>query len=221
MRRLAAPVLAALLSSAAAARTVRAQSSSDADLRLRAGDAIRVEVLESRSHLSVPLDKVEPSATPTDEYGVDVSGVALVPIAGSVRVAGRPFGEVRAEIEAAFAAEFAGAVVRVTPLIRVAVLGEVRAPGLLSVDPTMSFADVLAAAGGLTELANTEDVRLIRSDREELRTDARHVADLSLPLRSGDRILVGRRSWLSTNVGFVLGAGASVVAAVLTALIVR
>jgi len=221
MRRFAASILVALAAWAAVPPVLRAQSSSDADLRLRAGDAIRVEVLESRSHLAPPRDGVVPSATQPDEYGVDVSGVALVPIAGNVRVAGRPFAEVRAEIEAAFAAEFAGAVVRVTPLIRVAVLGEVRAPGLLSVDPTMSFADVLAAAGGLTELANTKDVRLIRGDGEEMRTDAGRVADLSLPLRSGDRILVGRRSWLSTNVGFVLGAGASVVAAVLTALIVR
>ena len=49
----------------------------------------------------------------------------------------------------------------------------------------------------------------------------RELAALTVPLRSGDRIVVGGRSWLSENLPFVMGAGASVMAAVLTAVIVR
>ena len=100
-------------------------------------------------------------------------------------------------------------------------LGEVRAPGLLPVDPTMTLADVVAAAGGLTPSANRRDIRLWRQDETVLLAVEGELVGLRIPLRSGDRIVIGRRSWASENLPFVLGAGASVVAAVLTALIVR
>ena len=41
------------------------------------------------------------------------------------------------------------------------------------------------------------------------------------PLRSGDRVFVGRRSFVSRNGPLMMGAGASILAAVLTSLILR
>jgi polysaccharide export outer membrane protein len=155
------------------------------------------------------------------DYTVDADGLALLPLLGLVRVADRPFAEVRREIERAFAEEYVDATVRVTPLVRIALLGEVRTPGLLPVDPTMTLADVVAAAGGLTPSANRKDVRLVRDDETLLVTAEGEMVGLRVPLRSGDRIVVGRRSWASENLPFVLGAGAWVVGAVLPALIVR
>ena len=210
-------------------------SGGDGTLLLRPGDAVRLEVFSSLSR-SAPtlLSDVSPaaalglSATPRgdegqarNEFSLDAQGRVLLPIVGMVQVSGRPFQEAREEVVRAFDKEFTNAVLRVTPLMRIAVLGEVRQPGLLPVDPTMTFADVLAAAGGLTDLANRKDVRLIRADGTLLLSDARDIVSVRTPLRPGDRIVVGHRSWVSANLPFVLGAGASVVASVLTALIIR
>jgi polysaccharide export outer membrane protein len=227
-RAVAVSLLLALAGPAPAQES--AESAADADVRLAPGDAVRLEVFESLSVGTRSTDVPVPSSLrPAPEtlggapleFPVDASGWVLLPVAGRVRVAGRPFEEVRVEVERAYAAEFTDAAIRLTPLIRVAVLGEVRTPGLLPVDPTMTFADVLAAAGGLTDLANRKDVRLVRSDGTLVLSDASEIVLVDVPLRSGDRIVVGHRSWLSANLPFVVGAGASVVASILTALIVR
>ena len=230
MRPPATSVVALLLALVQAGAVHAQTAAADEDVRLAAGDAVRLEVFESLTQGTRPIETPRVSSlrpTPEtlggtpQEFPVDASGWVLLPVAGMVRVAGRPFGEVRREVERAYAAEFMQAAIRVTPLIRVAVLGEVRTPGLLPVDPTMTFADVLAAAGGLTDLADRKDVRLVRSDGTLVLSDASDIVDVHVPLRSGDRIVVGHRSWLSANLPFVVGAGASVVASILTALIVR
>jgi len=208
----------ALLLLAVAASGVAGQTSAGQEtLLLGPGDLVRVEAFLTRSG-PAPADPVAEGA---GDYVVDAQGFALLPLVGLLRVAGRPFGEVRAAVEAAYARDFVDARVRVTPLIRIALLGEVRVPGLLPVDPTMTLADVVAAAGGLNPTANRRDIRLVRGDETVVVAEERTLAALDVPLASGDRIVVGRRSWMSENLPFVMGAGASVVAAVLTALIVR
>jgi polysaccharide export outer membrane protein len=181
---------------------------------------VRVEAFVGRSVVSV-VDSLGPVAPGAGEYMVDDRGFALVPLVGLLEVAGRPFSEVRRAIEEAYAREFVDSRVRVTPLLRIALLGEVRVPGLLPVDPTMTLADVVAAAGGLNPSADRGDIRLVRGEETVIVATERELAALAVPLHSGDRIVVGRRSWISENLPFVLGAGASVVAAVLTSVIVR
>jgi polysaccharide export outer membrane protein len=186
-------------------------------MELGPGDLVRVEAFLARS----ASDSMGTGSPGAGQYMVDDRGFALLPLVGMLRVAGRPFREVREAIEEAYAREFLDARVRVTPLVRIALLGEVRLPGLLSVDPTMTLADVVAAAGGLNVSANRRDIRLVRGEVAVVITEERGLAALTVPLRSGDRIVVGRRSWLSENLPFVLGAGASVLTGVLTAVIVR
>jgi protein involved in polysaccharide export with SLBB domain len=224
MRTCPIGILGAALLLVGVAEPCRAQTPRDDDqVRLQPGDAVRLEVFPSLTR-SVPVS-AEPTAGTTVgqalDFAVDAEGRVLLPVVGMVQVVGRPFSEVRREVERAYAAEYTDAAVRLTPLLRIAVLGEVRQPGLLPVDPTMTFADVLAAAGGLTDVANRKDIRLVRADGTLVLSDAKDVVGVAVPLRSGDRIVVGHRSWLSANLPFVLGAGASVVASLLTALIVR
>ena len=107
---------------------------------------------------------------------------------------------------------------RTLPLARVSVLGEVRTPGLFWIDPTMLLADVLAGSGGLTEAARVDDVRVQRAG-SIIVLSADHTEPV--PLRSGDRVFVGRRSFVSRNGPLMMGAGVSILAAVLTALILR
>jgi protein involved in polysaccharide export with SLBB domain len=85
----------------------------------------------------------------------------------------------------------------------------------------MTLSDVLAAAGGLTDLANADDIRLVRRGETLTVTSSEDVVEVRVPLASGDRIVVGRRSWASRNEPFLIGALTSVLASVLTALLVR
>jgi polysaccharide export outer membrane protein len=78
-------------------------------------------------------------------------------------------------------------------LLHIFVFGEVRLPNGLTVPPGTTVSQAIALAGGPTEQAKLEDVRLVRGDRM-------YAMDLSKPeqsmgrttIRSGDQILVGR-----------------------------
>lgn len=179
-----------------------------AALRLEAGDGIRLAVAD------------EPDLA--GEYPVGSDGAALLPLIGVVRVAGRDFGDVEREIRTRLGRELAeGIEVQVVPVYRLAVLGEVRAPGLFQVDPTMGLADVLAMAGGFTPLADRDAIQLVRQGRTILETSQDSLVGRTPPLRPGDRVVVGRKGWLRENLGVVIGAVGSLTVAVVTGLIVR
>lgn len=180
---------------------------SRSSLRLRPGDAILLEL------------KDEPELG--GQYTVGEDGAVLLPLVGLIRVADRPLEDVRAEIIAAYEVELRDPVIRVTPLIRIAVLGEVQRPGLFPVDPTHTIGDVIAAAGGLTSEADRENIVIVRGRESIVMSLDPDAARLQLALESGDQILVGRQSWLRQNATVFVGALASVVAAALTALILR
>ena len=176
-------------------------------IRLRPGDAVRLEVRD------------EP--TLTAEYPVDVDGVVLLPLVGIVPVAGRSFPDVQRDVLEAFRRELANPVIRLTPVLRIAVLGEVMRPGLLPVDPTLTLADILASAGGLSPQANRRDISLIRDGQRIVTTTAEEVALLRTAVLSGDQIFVGRRNWVQENLPILVGGGVSLVATLITALVLR
>ncbi|HZD04658.1 MAG TPA: polysaccharide biosynthesis/export family protein [Longimicrobiales bacterium] len=177
-------------------------------LRLGAGDGIRLAIAD------------EPDLS--DEYPVGSDGSALLPLMGSVQVAGRDFAEVELEVRTRLGRELAeGIEVQVVPVYRLAVLGEVRTPGLFQVDPTVGLADVLAMAGGFTPLADQDAIRLVREGRTVLETSQDSLISQRPVLRPGDRVIVGRKGWFRENLGVVIGAVGSLTVAVVTGLIVR
>lgn len=194
---LLAPPLAAQLSGGPAA----------APLRLRPGDAVRLQVRD------------EPGLS--GQYIVDGDGAALLPLVGLVRVAGRDFDDVRREVVEAYGRELARPEVRLTPVLRIAVLGEVQRPGLVPVDPTYGLAEVIASAGGLTPAAARDRITLVRDGRAVLTTDVESLPSVQAALLSGDQIVVGRRGWISENLPVFIGAGTSVMVALVTALLLR
>lgn len=228
MRMFSSSAVTVLLALAGVSPLV-AQVAAEAVWQLRPGDAVRVQIGDEQSLIGpLPTSRerltiLQPEQLQTSGrlFTVTEEGVALFPLIGAVRVAGRPFTEVRREIEEAYQAKLVGTAVLVTPVVRIAVLGEVRQPGLLPVDPTFTVADVLAAAGGITPLGNPSRITL-SGDRGSIRfslTDNGEV--LAQPLRPGDQIVVPRRGWVRENLNVLIGAGASVLAAAVTTLLLQ
>ena len=176
-------------------------------LVLRPGDALRVQVQEE--------------ATWSGNFEILEDGTVLLRPLGLVQVAGRPFAEVKDELLRAYQRELVNAAVTITPLVRIAVLGEVQKPGVLPVDPTLNLADVVAMAGGVTALGDPKKIRVVRDGRAiAARLDPKS-ATRTLALRSGDQIFVGRRNWLSQNTPILLGALSSITVAVVASILVR
>lgn len=177
------------------------------EIVLRPGDAVRLAV------------KDEPSLT--GEFPVTESGQTLLPEIGLVVVAGRPFDQVEREVRAAYGRVLVGAELMLVPVARIAVLGEVRKPGLFPVDPSLTLADVLASAGGVTPIGDPNKIALVRDGRTTKLRIAPDERALTGHLRSGDELVIGQYGWIRQNMPVLVGAGASVVAAAVTSLILR
>ena len=84
-------------------------------------------------------------------------------------------------------------------LRRVAVNGEVSKPNVYYVDVATTLRDVIARAGGITEIGDESRVSIVRRGVRIAAPAWREDYSLASDLHSGDEIVVGRRSWLSRN----------------------
>ena len=89
-------------------------------------------------------------------------GIISIPLAGSVRVSGRTVDEVRADIAHALSAYIKSPDVTVTIVeyrkVRIVVVGEVAHPGIYEAPKGAGAVAAIAAAGGLTELADADSI---------------------------------------------------------------
>lgn len=166
---------------------------------LQPGDAVRLDVFRE--------------AEISREYQLDEHGIAVFPLIGEKNLLGFAADSLRTTLVVAYSKFLRDPSIQVTILRRINILGEVRRPGLYPVDTTMSLADALALAGGLSASGNAKDIRLIRGDQTLQRGLGQAALIGSSPIHSGDQIVVGQRSWLSRNTG----VAATLFAAVLTA----
>jgi polysaccharide export outer membrane protein len=98
--------------------------------------------------------------------------------------------------------------VTIIPRFRIAVLGEVRTPGLYTVDPTLSVLDVVALAGGSTPVGNLGKIKVFRGggetrvsfEEESLR--GRSLQEIGI--RSGDQVIVPRSFFTRNDLSFLL-----------------
>jgi protein involved in polysaccharide export with SLBB domain len=152
------------------------------------------------------------------EFLVDPDGMVTLPLLGQREVTDVPIAVLRDSLVAQYRVHLRNPSISITPLRRVYVLGEVNRPGLLSLDPTVSLAGVIALAGGANANGDLRRITVIRSGetvRENV-TATRMLAQLDV--RSGDQILVGRRSWFDRNSTFLVSAVLSVTSIVITLL---
>jgi protein involved in polysaccharide export with SLBB domain len=119
---------------------------------LRPGDALKIAVWREKEL--------------NGEYLIDARGIVQIPGLGNIVVAGMTPMEVKERLnEQLVRRGIVSPEISVQPVIRVSVLGEVRSPGLLSVEPGTNLIHLITLAGGPTERANMRAVRVIRAGR--------------------------------------------------------
>jgi polysaccharide export outer membrane protein len=199
-----AGVLALVCPSIVAAQEAPAKPGRGTSPVLQAGDLVRLKIWR------------EPDLS--GDYRVDERGVAIFPKIGPLELSQLPTDSLKFLLVSSYAHYLQNPSIEVTFLRRVNVLGEVRTPGLYDVDPTMSVADVLAMAGGVTPDGNSKKIELLRRGERNSVQLSPHSRLTDSPLRSGDQLRVPQRSWLARN-GGVVAAGITAVAIITTAVI--
>ena len=174
---------------------------------LRPGDAVRITVY---GHQEL-----------TGEFPVTGDGYIAHPIYRTVRVVGVPQDEIERRVQEILYDFDAQPRFVVEPLVQVVVGGEVRQPNLYALSPEMTVSQAVGLAGGVTDRARLDRVRLIR-DGVEHRLDltAPDAAIREMNVQSGDQIIVDRRVSIFREYIAPAGSIASAIVSVI-ALIVR
>lgn len=162
---------------------------------LRPGDAVLLKVWREKEM--------------SDTLRVDEDGRLTLPLLGTRDVGGVPADSLRRRLIADYREYLDTPAIELRVLRRISVLGEVQRPGLYPVDPSYTLTDALALAGGPTPQADRSDVRLLRDGEVVRKSLDRHRTIAYTPIRSGDQIMVGRRSWFSRNWQWLIGTAVS------------
>lgn len=150
-----------------------------------------------------------------DTVLVDASRVGVFPRLGMVDVSALTLGTVRDSLRARYGRYLRDPALDVLVLRRIIVNGDVGKPNVYLVDATATLQEVIARAGGVTELGDARKVQVIRDGQPRLIPDWERDRTVASELRSGDQVFVGRRSWLSRNSLQAFGALAGIVSIVL------
>jgi polysaccharide export outer membrane protein len=152
----------------------------------------------------------------SDELTVDERGEIAAPRLGVLHVAGLPIAALQDSLVARYATYLQNPTISVTVLRRVGVQGEVRAPNLYYVDATKTLRDVLAEAGGVTESGDARRVAIVRDGRVVPVGRGPIANTVMAELRSGDQVVVPRRSWWSRNAIAALSTAGFAISALLS-----
>ena len=165
--------------------------------------------------------RVEGEQQLSDTFTVGPGPALLLPQIGDVPLGGVLRSELPERLEGHVARYVREPVVRVRPLIRVLVEGDVGKPGFYAVPPDLPLADVVTVAGGLTQRAKASGMRVERAGdviwqgaplQQAL---GRGLTLDQLSLRAGDRVFVPTRGDLGRTIG-ILAALAAIPVAIIT-----
>ena len=148
---------------------------------LSPGDMVRMEVWR-REELS-------------GEFPVLGDGGIGHPLYKDIAVVGLPLDTVEARLRTYLSTLEADPQFTFVPLMRVAIAGEVGSPDLHHLPPETTIVEAVWSAGGPTESARTDDI-VLRRGVYERRFDLHDPTGggVRVQVRSGDEIIVGRRS---------------------------
>ena len=166
---------------------------------LRSGDQVEV--------------RVWPDSSLSGRFTVDDAGRISLPGVGEIEVTNIALSELRALLRRRYEQGMRNPVVSLNAFLRVSVLGSVQRPGLFYVEPGSDLFDVLSLAGGFSNDADQNKVRVLRGDKAialEGTINLDHGDNLvTMNMLSGDRIIVPRRR--SFNYLLLLQAGTFIV----------
>ncbi|MEP6835803.1 MAG: SLBB domain-containing protein [Gemmatimonas sp.] len=143
---------------------------------------------------------------PRELLEVDHQGILTLPRVGPINATQLELTPLTDSIRALYRPMFNSSDVTVLLLRRITVLGEVKRPGVLYMDPSSSVRDAIASAEGATEFADISHVNLIRGNEKQRVLSWELASAQTLPLRSGDAIMMDRESWARRNASSLLGA---------------
>jgi len=146
-------------------------------------------------------------------------GTLRHPLYQTVHVAGVPIDSVTARV-GAFLTQFANnPQFVVEPEFHIVVRGEVRNPALYTVPLEVTLGGAIAVAGGPTERAQLTDVTLVRGGHSyHLDLSDPAAPWTATPIRSGDQIIIGRKSNLFFGVILPLVTASAAVASLISVL---
>ncbi len=163
-------------------------------LAIRPGDVIRLEVWDHKEM--------------SGEFPVDENYDVVFPLIGPVNVRHISVAQLRDRLNTDLGQLFQRPFFTLTPLFRVAVLGQVMRPGLYSADPTLTIVDLVAMAGGPTSQANQNGMQLIRNgQRIRIPLDPATLARSTLQelgVRSGDQLVMPRAFLTREDLGLIV-----------------
>lgn len=169
-----------------------AVSSDPGAVFLRPGDALEIQIWRE--------------AELSGRFVVDKEGFVTLPLLGRIVVTGIPVEVLREDLFERYRRELRNPSISITPLRRVYVLGHVNQPGLLGVDPTITLAGAIAMAGGIGPEGRLEKLTVLRNGEVLFDELGPEMDLLSIDIRSGDQILVGRQGWFERNSAFLVSA---------------
>ncbi len=174
-------LLIAPLGSASAQRATRSIAN---DAIVRPGDVLRINVWR-HPELS-------------GEFLIGPDSALVHPVYQVVKVGGASLPVVKERLRGLLTTYEQDVQLVVEPLFPVTVAGEVRLPNLYRLPQGTTIAQAVALAGGPTEQGRLDKIRLIRRDGEITIDLAHSYAKYeTLPLGSGDQLLVARRGSFS------------------------
>jgi protein involved in polysaccharide export with SLBB domain len=155
------------------------------DSRVQPGDRVAVKVYRE--------------AGLSDDVMVNPHGDIVLAKVGTVHAASVTIAALEDTLRRRYALFLRDPQISITVLRRVVVNGEVRRPDIYFVDLSSTLRDVIARAGGITEIGHPGKVSIVR---EGVSIPAPHWQDdvsAAADLQSGDLIVVGMRSWFERN----------------------
>jgi polysaccharide export outer membrane protein len=131
---------------------------------------------------------------------VDASGAIIVPPAGTLMVSRIPIALLRDTVRTRLTKFIREPEVDVQVLRRVTVNGAVIKPDIYYMDVSATLRDAIARAGGITENGTRRKVSVVRDGVTTKVSNWETDTSALSVLRSGDQVVVGRRSWIEINI---------------------
>jgi protein involved in polysaccharide export with SLBB domain len=151
--------------------------------------------------------KIYREPTLSDEVLVSPRGDIVLAKIGTVHATDVAIDALQDTLKTRYSAYLRNPEISMTVLRRIVVNGEVRRPDIYYVDLSTTLRDVVARAGGITEIGDPGKVSIVRQGvsipAPRWEDDLTQAADL----QSGDQVVVGMRSWLERNMFAIASTG--------------